>query len=410
MVLNTGYQSSSRSHFAGTVNWATGSGRVPGGSMQDFSTGVWGRFLAREVDAQKGALTHPLAVRIGGPVSLFQSARGNLGVSLGDSQFIEQIAERGFYDADDDRVKDKPFGRPMLFVREVANASLKYVASVQEAAQRGTNQVAYPNTGFASNLAAAARLIRGGLGSNVISVSRGGFDTHSMQGGAEGNHANMWRDISDAVAAFLNDLKQDGLDRRVLVMTFSEFGRTLQENGSRGTDHGAGASMMLFGSGLNGGVYGTQSDLVTQLYGGDPEPTTDFRTLYASLLQDWFGLPAGEVDALLGASFPRMSFVNSRIGVHTEAPPLPSAFALEPNYPNPFNPTTTIRYSLRDGGPVKLAVYDLQGRLVRTLVDRPQAPGTYHVTFDAAGLPSGRYLYRLDTPGGSASHTMTLVK
>lgn len=410
VVLNTGYRNSTRSHFAGTVNWTTGSGRMEAGSMSDFSTGVWGRYLAKEVDALKGTLTHPLAVRIGGPVSLFQSARGNLGVSLGDSQFIEQIAERGFYDADDDRVKGQPFGRPMLFVREVANASLKYVTSVQEAAQRGTNQVAYPNTGFSNNLAAAARLIRGGLGSNVISVSRGGFDTHSMQGGTDGRHAGMWRDISDAVAAFLNDLKQDGLDRRVMVMTFSEFGRTLEENGSRGTDHGAGASMMLFGSGLNGGVYGTQSDLVSQLYGGDPEPSTDFRTLYASLLQDWFGLPAGEVDALLGASFPRMSFVDSSFGVNTEPASVPIDFTLDQNYPNPFNPVTTIRYALRDGGPVNLTVYDMQGRAVRTLVDRTQTSGAHAVTFDASDLPSGTYLYRLDTPAGSATKSMTLLK
>lgn len=410
VALNTGYQNSSRSHFTGTVNWATGSGRADSGSMASFSSGVWGRYLAQEMEALKTPLLHPLAIRIGGPAALFQSDRGNMGVSLGDAEFIDQIAERGFYDADDARVKDHAFGRAINYVRSVANASLKYVGSVQEAAQQGSNLVGYPTTGFANNLAAAARLIRGGLGSNVISVSRGGFDTHSNQGSVEGNHATMWRDIADAVAAFQQDLEQDGLDRRVLVMTFSEFGRTLVENGSNGTDHGAGASMMLFGTALNGGLYGTQSDLVTQLDGGDPEPTTDFRMLYATLLQDWFGLPSEDVDDLLGASYTRMGFVDSSVTVNAAPAEGPLSFELEQNYPNPFNPATTIRYTLRTAGPVSLTVYDVQGRRVRTLVDQPQAAGPHSVSFDAGRLPSGTYLYRLETPSGTDTRTMTLVR
>ena len=343
-------------------------------------------------------------------MALFQSNLGNLGVSLGDSEFINQIAERGFYDAEATNATGRSFRRPLRFVREVANASLKYVASVQRAAQDGTNLAAYPGGGFASNLAAAARLIRGGLGANILSVSIGGFDTHSMQGGAEGRHADRWREIADGIAAFLADLGEDGIDERVLVMTFSEFGRTLEENGNRGTDHGAGASMMLFGKGLDGGVFGTQSDLVTQLYGGDPMPTTDFRSLYATLLQDWFGMPPEDVDDLLGSSFERLDFVDSTSTVRAGRTDVPAAFVLDQNYPNPFNPATTITYALGAPGPVTLEIYDVQGRLVRTLVDGPQATGQHTVVFDAEGLPSGTYLYRLQTPTGTQTRQMTLLR
>ncbi|MEM9665555.1 MAG: DUF1501 domain-containing protein [Bacteroidota bacterium] len=410
VALNTGYERSSRSHFAGTVNWVTGNGRMDDGSMQSFTTGVWGRYLSDAIDNLGAPLENPLAVRLGGPVALFQSSKGNLGVSLGDASFVEQIAERGFYDADDARLNGRPYGRPIRHLRQVANASLRYVTSVQEAAQRGTNLAAYPNSGFADNLAASARLIRGGLGAYIVSVSIGSFDTHSRQGGTEGRHADLWRTIADGVAAFLDDLAQDGLDERVAVMTFSEFGRTLGENGNNGTDHGAGASTLLFGRGLQGGLYGRQSDLVTELYGGDPAPTMDFRSLYATLLQDWFGVDGEEVDALLGAPFERQRFVAAPVRVSTDPAPLPTEFTLAQNYPNPFNPVTTIAFTLDEPALIRLDVFDAQGRRVRTLAEGFRLAGPHTVTFDGTGLPSGVYHYQLRSPAGTRTHSMTLLK
>ena len=410
VVLNTGYANSTRSHFEGTVNLATGSGRVMGGGSINQNTGVWGRYAEDVINNLGRPLEHPMAVRIGGPASLFQSSLGNLGVSLGDSEFIDEIARRGLYDANDTRVNGIPYGRPLKYVRSVANAALSYVGSIQRAANAGTNLAGNYNGGFGNNLAAAARLIRGGLGARVLSVSIGGFDTHSEQGQMEGRHPNRWREIADSVAAFYQDLAADGLDEQVLTITFSEFGRTLGENGSRGTDHGAGASMMMFGTGLKRGVYGTQSDLVTQLYGGDPEPTTDYRQVYASILQDWFGLPTEEVNTLMGGDFDRMDLIEAKIRVSNEDDQQPAAFALEQNYPNPFNPTTTITYSLDTAGPVTLKVYDVQGKEVSTLVDGTQAAGVHQVAFQAGQLPSGTYLYRLQTKSGSLTRRMTFLK
>ncbi len=409
-VLNTGYRSSTRSHFEGTVNWATGSGSVIGSGNVNYTSGVWGRYVEDVIDNLGQPLDHPLAVLIGGPVSLFQSNLGNLGVSLGDAQFIEEIARRGLYDATDARVNNVAYGRPLKYARAVANAALSYVSSIQRAANAGTNLAGtYPN-GFGNNMAAAARLIRGGLGAKVISVSIGGFDTHSNQGGVTGQYADRWRSIADSVAAFYQDLAADGLDQKVLTMTYSEFGRTLGENGSRGTDHGAGASMLLFGPGLKRGVYGTQSDLVTQLYGGDPEPTTDFRSVYASILQDWFGMPSAEVDEMLGMSVPRMDIIGSKVQVSNEPTPVPAAFQLSQNYPNPFNPTTNIGYTLNQPSRVTLQVYDAQGRLVRTLVDAYQAAGTHQVDFEGGRMPSGTYFYTLKTPDGAQTRSMVFMK
>ncbi len=409
-VVNTGYNRSTRSHFAGTVNWATGSGQIIGGGDANFNSGIWGRYAHNLLQESNGILNYPAALNLGGPVSLFASPVGNLGVSLGDASFIEEVARRGLYDAEDQRLDSYEYGVPVKYVRSVANSALSFVTSIQDAANNGTNLTFGYEGGLGDDLASIARLIRGGLGTQIFSVSIGGFDTHSNQGSNEGRHADRLRQIANSVSAFLDDLSQDGLDERVMVMTFSEFGRTLGENGSQGTDHGAGGALMLFGKGVKQGVLGEQSDLVSQLYGGDPEPTTDFRSVSASILQDWFGLPGDQVDDLMGASFPRMDLVEEKIQVSNEAFGVPDSFELKQNYPNPFNPSTTISYSLSNPGVVSLNVYDLNGRLIQTLVDGHQAAGPHAVTFEARNLPSGTYVYKLSTAKGTETRKMILVK
>ena len=406
VVHNVGYDRPTRSHFEGTVNWVTG--RDQGANE---GSGWTGRYLADEF-LDGTPLTHPLAVRVGGaPATLFQSEYGNLGVTFADSQQFERfLSQGGYYDPAD--VAPTAYGDALSFVRTVTNASFKYVEAVQRAADEADNRAAYPGSSLAGSLAVVARLIRGQLGARVFAVSEGGFDTHSNQGGAEGSHANRLGTVAAAVAAFQADLEADGLDRQVLVMTFSEFGRTLNENGSRGTDHGAGAPLMLFGSALEGGLYGTASTLLDDALdgSGDPRFTTDYRTVYATLLSDWFGLPEARVEALLGRSFGRMGFVGDPVGTAREAPEIPGAFRLEQNYPNPFNPATTVPYRLERGGPVRLDVFDLRGRHVATLVDAVQPAGAYAVPFEARGLPSGTFLYRLTTPAGSRTRRMVLIQ
>jgi len=404
VVHDTGYANATRSHFEGTVNLSTA-------RNQDTSeeSGWLGRYLTDEYFANGfSTLDYPLAVRIGGPATLFQSPFGNLSVTFGDAaQFERFVQQGGFFDAED--VPATVYGSALSFVRQITNASYRYVAAVQDAADLGSNLASYPNNGFASNLAVIARMLRGGLPTPLYTVSKGGFDTHSNQGAATGGHANNLGELADGISAFFEDLAQDGLDRRVMVMTFSEFGRTLIENGSRGTDHGAAAPMMLFSPGLRGGLYGVQSDLVN-LYGGDPLYTTDYRSAYASLLDDWFGMSAGETDDVLGRRFDRLGFVEDKMQVGTEAAALPALFTLEQNYPNPFNPATEIAFHLDHPAAVSLRVFDLQGRLVQTLADRSFAAGRHVLSFHAGDLPSGTYLYRLETPRGLQSRRMVLVK
>ncbi len=404
VVHNVGYQNQTRSHFEGTVNWSTA--RNQGDSE---STGWLGRYLVDgNPDVFSNPAEYPLAVRVGGPATLFQSTAGNLSVTFGDAQdFQKFVNQGGFYDSED--VPATVYGDELAYVRNVTNASFRYVESVQVASQNGSNQAEYPNSGLAQSLSVVARMLRGGLGTTLYTVSRGGFDTHSNQGGATGNHANMMGDIASSVAAFYEDLAADGMDQRVMVMTFSEFGRTLSQNGSGGTDHGSSAPMMLFGKGLAGGIYGTPSDLTT-LQRGEPVHTSDYRSVYSTVLQDWFGLKDNTVDEILGGSYSRMAFVEDKISVGLEQGQTADSFRIRPNYPNPFRGSTTIEFEQASSGPVRIDVYNIEGRHVQTLMDEHRPAGSQSIQFESGRLPSGNYLYRITTPAGSKSQQMTVLK
>jgi uncharacterized protein (DUF1501 family) len=130
----------------------------------------------------------------------------------------------------------------------------------------------------------------------------GGFDNHANQ---LGNHCALLEQLSESIAAFAADLSKDHLLDRVLLMSFSEFGRTVAENGRRGTDHGVAAPLFLVGGGLRGGIHGAHPSLV-DLDAGALKHHTDFRSVYATVLQDWLQIPS---EPILGQAFTRLKLV-----------------------------------------------------------------------------------------------------
>jgi uncharacterized protein (DUF1501 family) len=168
--------------------------------------------------------------------------------------------------------------------------------------------VAYPNNGFALALRTVAGSIARGTGTRVHWVQTGGFDTHAGQGTQGGGaYATLIGTFGDGVSAFYNDLRNQGLLGETLILEFSEFGRRISENGSAGTDHGAAAVMMLMGGAVRGGIYGTSASLNPDLNnptlenaGGDVRYETDFRSVYARVLDSWLG--ANSV-SILGGDF-----------------------------------------------------------------------------------------------------------
>lgn len=403
VINNVGYADTNRSHARATDIWTTGSG-----SNNTENTGWGGRYLVEDnPDFIANPPEFPLGVRIGGSATLFQSEFGNLGVTFGGaSQFTQFLEQGGFYD--EDNVPQNEFGQSLSFARKIANSSFKYLESIQTAADNATNIGEYPNSSLAQSLSVVARLIRGGLGTKLFLVSKGGFDTHNDQGGTEGGHANLLADIADSVQAFYGDLASDDLQNRALTMTFSEFGRTLDENSSNGTDHGSSAPVMVFGP-VNGGLYGNHADLTNLDNSGDPVFSTDYRSVYTSILDDWFGLGENETEAVINGNFENLGFVDA-LATSTTSASQPKSFKLEQNYPNPFNPTTTISFSLARATDVKLRIYNINGRLIRTIINEHKSAGEYNITFDAGGLSSGTYLYKLETEAGTITKKMVLIK
>ncbi len=405
VLQSVGYPSPNLSHFRSTDIWVSASD-----SETVLNTGWAGRYLDVEFpDFGEQPPEFPLAVQIGGVSSMmFQGPSANMGMSLSSVALFSQIAETGLV-YDTAGVPPTTYGSEMSFVRAVANDSFQYAEAVQAAAAAGPNSVEYPSgNSLASNLAVIAQLIKGGLGSRIYVASLGSFDTHANQAG---QHATLLRYIAESVSTFYADLQADGLQERVMTMTFSEFGRRVNQNGSAGTDHGTAAPLFVFGAGVEGGLFGSIPDLSDLDLNGNLKHSIDFRSVYATVLSDWFGLSAADTAGVLSGDFERIGFVTDPATPTANEPePLPASFVLRQNYPNPFNPTTMITYTLTEASHVRLQVFDMQGRRVQILVDQRKAPGAYTMPFDAGNLPSGVYIYRLDTDKGSEARKMALVR
>jgi uncharacterized protein (DUF1501 family) len=162
--------------------------------------------------------------------------------------------------------------------------------------------VTYPGDGFAQQLQLAARIIGSDLGTRIVFVSLGSFDTHAAQ---RGQQDKLLGSLGNGLLAFYKDLAEHGNANRVLTMTFSEFGRRVSQNASAGTDHGTAAPLLVVGGGIKGGVYGEQPSL-TDLDNGDLKFATDFRAVYATVLERWLGRDAAPI---VGDGFARIAFV-----------------------------------------------------------------------------------------------------
>lgn len=184
-----------------------------------------------------------------------------------------------------------------------AQTAVQGSQSLDNAAAQYTPAVQYPNTNFARGLQVLAEVIAQGLGLRVGYVTIGGFDTHA---GQAKTHETLMTDLSEGLAAFYADLQAHNAADNVVVMTWSEFGRRVHENGNAGTDHGTAAPLFVLGSAVQGGVFGEPPDLNRLDNAGNLNFTVDFRSVYATVLDRWLGAPAG---AVLGGSYGDQAFL-----------------------------------------------------------------------------------------------------
>ncbi len=181
-------------------------------------------------------------------------------------------------------------------------SALSTSRKLQDADKAYASTATYPQNPLASGLKLIAEAICGDLGLQVCHVSIGGWDTHASQ---NFTHARLLTYLADSIRAFHEDLKAHGKDKDVLVMTWSEFGRRVQENGSAGTDHGSAGPMFLAGTPVKSGLYGQRPDLA-KLDNGNLRFTVDFRSVYTTILEKWLNAPA---EPILGGSFEKLPFL-----------------------------------------------------------------------------------------------------
>jgi hypothetical protein len=242
-------------------------------------------------------------------------------------------------------------------------------------------------------------------------VSIGGFDTHSVQVNqtdtTTGAHALLLQRVSDAIKAFMDDLKFMGVHKRVYGMTFSEFGRRIKSNSSLGTDHGAAAPVILFGEYVAGGVLGNNPTIPANVTVNDNVPMQyDFRSIYASILSGWFCVDNTTLQTVMLKNFQSLPLVRSN-SCNSTLPDLQNNLLVK-NYPNPFTASTTITFKT-DGGHTSVMIIDTMGRLMKTLVDQEYTtPGQYTVSFNAEKLAAGVYYARLQN--GAVQQVVSMLK
>jgi uncharacterized protein (DUF1501 family) len=302
VIQRVGYPNSSRSHFQGFDIWGTADPASPSGM------GWLGRYLetvpsnplagwSATRELPRALLSSEVSVPAIPDARTYSFNSPNTGA--------EAVNERA---AATRIASHVPVNRPQLaFVNGSALGALETLDRVAAVATyNGT--VAYPNNGLAIALRTVAGSIVRGTGTRVYWVQTGGFDTHSGQGNAgAGAYANLMGTFGDSVRAFYQDLRNQGLLDTTLVLQFSEFARRISENGSQGTDHGAAGVMMAMGGAVRGGLYGTAASLdpnpgnpTLENNGGDVKHETDFRSVYARVLDNWLGANS---TSILGGDF-----------------------------------------------------------------------------------------------------------
>jgi uncharacterized protein (DUF1501 family) len=278
IAQGVGYPNPSRSHFQSMATWHTA--RL---DPEEHKGPGW---LGRGLDAAgKGAS----ALLVGsGPPPV--AIRGRRSVASA----IERLEDFSLAPGADPRkvlARDEPADDLAAFVQR---SMLDAYASADRLAQvtGDKDDTRYPQSGLASRLQLIARLLKVGMDARVFYTLQSGYDTHSAQ---RFTHANLLFELSAALKAFLDDLTAARLADRVVVLLFSEFGRTVSENGSGGTDHGTAGPVFLAGPGVKGGLVGaTPSLLDLDPQAGDLRRSLDFRQIYATVLEHWLGLPPKE--------------------------------------------------------------------------------------------------------------------
>jgi len=291
IIHGAGYADSPRSHFRSMDIWHTC-------EPDKVGTEGWAGRLARELDPTKeNVLTAinfghglPRALAVPGvPVAAIADL-GTYGLLTGITDTAQRAKALDLFS----RMYTPTVGGSFVndYLRSTGTDAMTGADIVKVAPEKYSSNVEYPNSPIAMHLKDIAQVYLADLGTRIFYTQHASFDTHA---GEMASHPALWKDMSEGIAAFFEDLKEHDAGDNVVMYLFSEFGRRVHDNGS-GTDHGAAGVMFAIGDPVKGGLYGEMpSAKAEDLEQGDLVPNYDFRGGYATLLEDWFGLDANPI-------------------------------------------------------------------------------------------------------------------
>jgi uncharacterized protein (DUF1501 family) len=312
IIQGVGYPNPNRSHFRSTEIWQTASD-----ANQTLTKGWIGRYFdncCRGEDPTVGIVLGeqlPEAFNADATTGVAIDRAGNLGFDReSDPDEAHLFAELNGLEPGamvGDSIGSLPgpnkSGLSALeYLQRTALDAQMSTDKVKQVLRSSKNEISYPKNQLGGSLSLIARLIAGGLPTRVYYAAQGGYDTHA---GQVNTHKRLLNDFGAALSAFCDDLKRKGVFDRVVVMTFSEFGRRVTENANGGTDHGTAAPLFVCGGGIKPGLYGKQPAL-DKLDAGDLLYSVDFRSVYSTVLLNWMKAPAAKI---LGREFPKLNFV-----------------------------------------------------------------------------------------------------
>ncbi len=323
IIQGVGYPNPNRSHFRSTEIWQTAS------DSNKFSSTGW---LGRYFDNSCAGCDPAVAVTIGNQMPQAFASKQPKGICFnnpqnyrfqsgdrkehGEKMDATEESYRKLNQADDNMGENsggtitaingpaRSGVSPLDFIERTALDAQVSSDEVRAIAAKATDQAVYPASQLANSLKLVAKLIGGGMATRIYYVSQGGYDTHTNQVATQ---ERLLRELGDAVKAFMDDLKAQGNAGRVLMMTFSEFGRRVAENANGGTDHGAAAPLFIMGNRVRAGLLGQYPSLApADLYQGDIKYNVDFRSVYAAVLEEWLKTKSAPI---LGRKFAPLPLV-----------------------------------------------------------------------------------------------------
>ena len=290
IIQNVGYPTPDFSHFRSSDIWQSASD-----SNQFVTSGWLGRLAEHEhpefpESYPNSKYPDPLAIELGYSNSLLLTGVNSFpGFIPGSPENINNIVNEF-----DTSYPNTYTGDKLNYIQIIAKQSNLYSSVVRDAYIKGNHAFKFPNGGLGSQFYQLSRLIRGGLKTRIYHATIGGFDTHDYQvnqdNHAQGPHANRLKEVNDSIIALMKCLDQTGDSDRIMLVTFSEFGRRIASRSSGGTDHGTAFPMMIFGNSLNANVLGKNPKIDPKITWEDNlDAEFDFRQIYSSVIEQWLG-------------------------------------------------------------------------------------------------------------------------